>query len=317
MRAWRFEEFGGPEVLHLGTVDTPQAGAGEVLVRVEATGLNPMDLANLQGAFGGQLPRTAGRDFAGTVAGGDLDGVAVWGTPQGFAADRDGSLAEYVTVPADWVARRPRSLSPAQAAAHGIPTLTAWEAIVSIGRVQPGERVLITGVTGAVGRMAAQVAAWSGARVIGASRHSGSPVRGVHDMLHLDAADLADAVQDVTEGRGADLVLDTVGGDFFAPSVQAQANPGRQVAMFSAEPTVSFDLAEFFHGRRRLIGLDTLQLTGVETAHALTQAGRGFDSGALEPLDVDEWSFDDAGEALAVLASPPDGRPAGRQVIVL
>jgi NADPH2:quinone reductase len=111
MKALRFETYGSPTVLSMQDIDVPIPGEGEVLVQVHASGLNPSDIWNVAGRFGAVLPRTPGRDFAGVVvAGGEHAGKQVWGSGAGFGITRDGSHAQFVTLPAAWLVEKPAHL---------------------------------------------------------------------------------------------------------------------------------------------------------------------------------------------------------------
>ena len=145
MKALRFAEFGEPSILKVEEVALPVPREGEVLVRVAAAAINPSDAKNVAGAFKvTTLPRTPGRDFAGTVvSGGRHEGLEVWGSAPGSGSVRDGSHAEYVVVPEVAAAPKPLSLTMAQAAALGVPYLTAWAALVGAAQIQAGETVVI------------------------------------------------------------------------------------------------------------------------------------------------------------------------------
>jgi len=179
MKALRFAEFGPPSVLRIEEVAIPEPGEGEALVHVKAAGINPSDIGNVSGHFKATtLPRTPGRDFAGTfVKGKHHQGEEVWGIAPKLGIVHDGSHAEYVVVPAETVSLKPKSLSMAQAAAIGIPYITAWASVVSAAQIQPGETILIVGAAGAVGQAATQIANGKQARVIGAAATS-DPIPG-------------------------------------------------------------------------------------------------------------------------------------------
>src|ERR1700685_2687663 len=128
MKALRFAEFGPPSVLRIQEVAIPEPGEGEALVQVKAAAINPSDIGNVAGRFKRTtLPRIPGRDFAGiAVRGTHHEGAEVWGSSAKLGIVRDGSHAEYVVVPAETLSLKPTTLSMAQAAAIGIPYITAW-----------------------------------------------------------------------------------------------------------------------------------------------------------------------------------------------
>jgi NADPH:quinone reductase-like Zn-dependent oxidoreductase len=239
-----------------------------------------------------------GRDYAGVVVGGDAEkGTEVWGSGAGFGAARDGAHAEYIVVPADSIAPKPPQLSMEQAAAIGVPYLAAWMALVTDGNIQAGETVLIVGVSGAVGRAATQIAHWKKARVIGASTHSENSSK-ADDVINTTTDDLARKARALTSGKGVDLVLDAVGGPMFEPSLKSLRQGGRQMAISSTKDRrVSFDLVDFYHNSSRLIGVDTMKLTGPEIAKLMNDLRVGFQEGHLEPPAITTWPFARAVEA--------------------
>src|SRR5882672_9865564 len=151
MKALQFSAYGPPAVLSVKEIPKPEARKGEVLIQIKATAINPSDVKNVAGHFKASLPRVPGRDFAGVVVAGDAEkGLEVWGSGAGFGVARDGAHAEFLVLPAEWISRKPPQLSMEQAAASGVPYLTAWSTLVGAGHVQQGETVLIVGVAGAV-----------------------------------------------------------------------------------------------------------------------------------------------------------------------
>ena len=180
MKALRFSKFGPPSVLTIEEIPRPEPRAGEALVQVKAAAINPSDVKNVAGHFPATtLPRTPGRDFSGIVVPGTkYQGQEVWSSGPGLGITRDGAQSEYVTVPEEVLALKPRTLSLEQAAAIGVPFITAWVALVRAAELQPGETILIIGAAGAVGQAATQIANWRKARVLGAARSS-DPIPGL------------------------------------------------------------------------------------------------------------------------------------------
>jgi NADPH:quinone reductase-like Zn-dependent oxidoreductase len=300
MRALRFEKTGSLDDLSIRELPMPTPAAGEVLVRVKAAAVNPSDVKNVEGKMHEtSVPRTPGRDFAGVVAGGsdELSGQSVFGAGGNLGFGRDGSHAEYVAVPANAVLPLPRNLSFEQAAAIGVAYITAWAALVNAARIQPGETALILGTTGAVGSAAARVAHELGARVIGTARRASDiPATGllpVDEWIDLETTDLATGVRAVTNGRGAEVVFDVVGGGMFEKCLAAVAWRGRQIAISSSpEPRVSFNLVDFYHNESRLLGVDSLKLSFEETANILRQLTPGIEAGRFQPPPVEAFSLE-------------------------
>jgi NADPH:quinone reductase len=304
MQALRFSEFGPPSVLRIEEIAIPDPGEGEVLVHVQAAGINPSDIGNVAGRFKKTtLPRTPGRDFAGVVVKGNRhEGKEVWGSGPDLGIVRDGSHAEYVVVPAEMVSLKAKSLSMAQAAAIGVPYITAWASIVGAAQIRPGETILIVGVAGAVGQAATQIANWKEARVIGADSLS-DPIPGTESVISTKTEDLRERVFELTAGRGADVVFDTVGGPMFEPALQSLRYGGRQVAISSRDPRVSFNLADFYHNYSRLLGVDSYGLTSREIAEIESELQPGFETGVLTPPPIEIVPFEKAVDAYNRMAA--------------
>jgi NADPH:quinone reductase-like Zn-dependent oxidoreductase len=171
MKAVRFHEFGGPEVLRYEDADQPVAGAGQVLIRVAGSAFSPAD-AGIRGGtlpFPVTLPHVPGYDVSGTVEalGEGVSGFGIGDAVVGFIPmGADGSAAEYVVAPADVLVAAPSSIDLADAAALPSVALTAWQALFDLGGLEAGQRLLISGAGGAVGGYAIQLAKRAGAHVI-------------------------------------------------------------------------------------------------------------------------------------------------------
>lgn len=244
MRAVVLDRFGDPGVLRLGEVETPRPGAGEVLVRVHASGTNPVDAKIRQAGAWAQIPLPAvlGYDASGTVEeagpGADLEpGEEVWLTPEIFG-NRHGSYAELLVAPARIVGRKPAALSHEQAAAVPLAGGTAWEAIVRRLRVRAGETVLVHAGAGGVGSFAVQFAKVLGARVLATAGPSGQDTLrelGADVALDYRADDVVAAAAAENDGSGVDAVLDAVGGETIARSIEATRPFGRLATILGAQ----------------------------------------------------------------------------------
>lgn len=312
VKAVRFDRYGPPSVLKVEQRDRPVPGPGEALIEIKAAAINPSDVKNVAGAFKSPLPRTPGRDYAGTVVAGEGSGREVWGSGAGFGVERDGSHAQFIVVPADWLADKPRQLSMSAAASVGVPFVVAWQGLIDAAGLQSGETVLVTGAGGAVGRAVTQIAHWRGARVLGADiadRATGADV-----TINVKQEDLVASTQAATGGAGVDLVFDAVGGALFEKALQSLRIGGRQVVITSTgERRVCFDLMDFYHRCLRLIGVDSLKLSGARIAAIMNALKPGFESGQLQASAVKEWPLDEAPDAYGVVAR---GAGAVKQVLV-
>ena len=298
MKALRFETYGPPSVLSVAEMPEPEPAAGEVVIQVKASAVNPSDVKNVAGHFKSPLPRIPGRDFAGVVVAGNAKkGLEVWGTGPGFGVARDGAHAQLIVLPADWIAAKPANLSMERASTIGVAYLTSWSALVTAGNVQPGETVLIVGVSGAVGQAATQIAHWKQARVIGASTSSDNPAK-ADVLINTTTQQLDQAVRELTDGKGADLVLDAVSGPMFEPALKSLRQGGRAIAITAGKDRrVSFDLVDFYHNQLRLIGVDSVKFSGPEIVATMNCLRAGFEEGRLQAPEVATWALDRAVEA--------------------
>jgi NADPH:quinone reductase-like Zn-dependent oxidoreductase len=220
MKAVVLDEFGSAPVLR--SVERPAPAPGEVVVRVEASGVNPLDLKIIAGAAGHarvQPPMILGIDLAGVVTElgegvrGFRVGDEVYGMTGGVGS-RPGSLAEYSAVDADLLAAKPARLSMAEAAALPLASITAWEGLVDRGGVKPGQRVLVQGGAGGVGHVAVQLALARGAVVFATG--TGDSLRVIRDLgaepVDYRATPVAEYTARATGDEGFDVIFDTVGG---------------------------------------------------------------------------------------------------------
>jgi NADPH:quinone reductase len=314
MKALRFAEFGPPSVLRIEQVAIPEPGEGQALVRVKAAAINPSDIGDVAGRFEKTtLPRTPGRDFAGVVVKGKQpEGEEVWGSAPDLGIVHDGSHAEYVVVPSETLSPKPKSLSMAQAAAIGIPYITAWASVVRAAQIQAGETILIVGAAGAVGQAATQIANWKKARVIGADTTS-DPIPGTEAVINTMTEDLRERVRALTAGKGVNVVFNTVAGPLFEPALQSLAFGGRQVVIASpGNPRVSFNLVDFYHNFSRLLGVDSYGLTPQQIAEIANELEAGFETGALKPPPIEIVPFDKAVDAYTRVA---DRQTKAKQVL--
>lgn len=320
MKALRFDRFGDLSVLHIEEIPTPQIGSDEVLVRVSAASINPSDVKNVQGVMEGTtLPRTPGRDFAGVVVSGpkELIGLKVFGTGGDVGFTRDGSHAEFIAVPAQGVASRPKQLSMEEAACVGVNYLAAYIGLVQVAGVRAGEFVLVTGASGGVGSAVIQLAKWKGARVIAVDRRMLSPDKlreqGIELQIDVSAQDYDSMVKQVREftgGKGANIAFDCVGGALFEPCLKSLEQHGRQVNIVSVGTRrVSFDLTDFYHHRLALYGVDTRAYDTVASAAILKELTPGFESRALRTAQIESrYPLDQGVEAYKKVDSGAKGK---------
>lgn len=317
MKAIYIDQHGVIDNVKAIEVPTPSIKDGEVLVRIEASGINPSDIESIEGRFPGSvLPRIVGRDFAGRVVDGPQGvlGADAWGTGGDLGITRNGTHAEYVALPESAVARRPKNISVQQAAIAGVPFVTAFSALFHIGGLKSGEWVIVSGAVGAVGHAAIQLAHARGAYVIALVKdetESAASVLGeVEAVARSDRKDLEDIVRKVTGGKGADLALNGVGSSVFQPLLSALAVGGRQVLYsVAAGREITLDLLTFYQHQYTISGLSTLALDATTCAAILSEIGPLFESGVIMPLSIgSEYSLDDAAIAYRHVASGSPGK---------
>lgn len=315
MRAVRFKAFGDPSVLEVAEIAAPAIGETTALIRTMAASINPSDVKNVGGAMKQTtLPRTPGRDFAGVVEAGPAEwiGTAVWGTGGDTGFTRDGTHAEMIAVPVASLRRKPDTLSFDQAASVGVNYMAAWRGLEAAG-LGAGETVLLIGAGGGVGGAAAQIARRIGARVIGADRHAphpDAPILGSADKLIIGAEDLPAEVRATTDGKGADVVFDLVGGIMFRNAVDSLALRGRLIEIAATgRREVSFDLADFYHNESCLYGIDTLKYDLTASAAVLEALTPGFVAGDYRAAPITETcGLGDAQQAYRKVAAGSAGR---------
>ena len=217
MKAVRMHHYGGADVLRFENAPRPEPGDGELLIRVHAAAVHPVDWkireGNLTARLAYPLPFIPGWDVSGTVAAAGpgvtkfQKGNEVFSRPD---IARNGAYAEYIVVRESEVALKPKSVDDLHAAAIPLAALTAWQGLFEIGGLRAGQRILIHGASGGVGNFAVQLAKWTGAHVIGtASRRNQSFLRelGVDEPIDYEKTRFEDVVHEV------DVVFDTIGGE--------------------------------------------------------------------------------------------------------
>ncbi|WP_415762853.1 zinc-dependent alcohol dehydrogenase family protein [Pseudomonas sp. CP4] len=240
MKAMILKSFGGPDSFELSDVPKPVPQAGQVLVRVHATSINPLDYQVRRGDYPDlvPLPAITGHDVSGVVeavgpgVSAFAPGDEVWYTPQIF--DGQGSYAEYHVAAESIIARKPASLSHLEAASLSLVGGTVWEALTVRAVLRVGESILIHGGAGGVGHVAIQVAKAMGARVFTTVREANAEfVRslGADVVIDYTQEDYVEAIMRETAGHGVDVVFDTIGGDTLSRSADALAQLGRVVSI--------------------------------------------------------------------------------------
>jgi NADPH2:quinone reductase len=233
MKAIQCQEWGGPDKLRLVEVPLPEPKAGEVRLRVNAAGVNFPDALIIQKKYQMQppLPFTPGSEVAGTV---DALGAGVTNLKPGdrvIAFVGLGAFAEYVCAPAAQTIPIPAALSDEVAAAFTLTYATSHHALFDRAQLKAGETLLVLGAGGGVGLSAVELGKLAGARVIAAAstdeKLAAARAHGADELINYSSADLRDSVKTLTDGKGADVVYDPVGGAYSEPALRSLAWRGR------------------------------------------------------------------------------------------
>ncbi|WP_206832362.1 NAD(P)H-quinone oxidoreductase [Alicyclobacillus fructus] len=293
MLAVMLKSFGGPEVLDIGEVETPSPGPGEVLVRVRATALNRADLLQRRGLY---PPPPGASEILGLEMAGDVEALGP-GVSSVQVGDRvaallpGGGYAQYAVVPAGMLIRLPDALSYEQGAAIPETFLTAYLNLFVLGRLSPGETVLVHAGASGVGTSAIQLIRLAGARSIVTA---GSPDK-IAKCLELGAVagwnyhdgSFVDFVRRETGGRGADIILDFVGAPYFHDNLRALAVDGRLIVIGTMGGTKvdGLDLGHILAKRQQIIGT-ALRSRSLEAKIELTAAFVAFAYDALAKGEI-------------------------------
>ena len=329
MKAVRFHEFGGIDVLRVEEVEDPRPGPGEVLVRIRASALNHLDVDVRDGTsrFPVQFPHTLGVELAGDVE--ELgDGVEGWAVgdrvnpyimdtcgecrycatgrenlclaPGFISFTTGGGYAERVVVKARNLIPIPDSVSYEDAAALQVAFATSWHMLFTRGNLRAGETVMINSVGSGIGSAAVQLARIAGAFVIGnASSDEKLDLAqdlGMDEGINHRTEDVVARIMELTDDRGVDLVYEHVGGELFQKGLDSLTKDGRLVICggHSGE-VVPLDIIPFFRGQKSVIGSFTY--TREEVKKSFDLAARRL----VKPLIHQTFPLDDAGEAMATM----------------
>ncbi|WP_328580717.1 NADP-dependent oxidoreductase [Streptomyces sp. NBC_00370] len=301
MRAVRQHTFGGPQVLRIDRAPRPEPLWTEVLVRVSAAGVNPVDAKTREGggisSAQGGLPMTLGWDVSGVVeeVGSGVTRFAPGDEVYGMVNfPRVGAgYAEYVTADSGQLGRKPGSLTHTEAAALPLAALTAWQSLVNVGGVGPGSRVLVHGAAGGLGHLAVQIARARGAAYLyGTVRGDASALRamGLDEPIDYTRARFENAARDV------DVVIDTVGGEYGLRSLDTMRSGGVLVSL--PEPPEPQAVRE---AERR--GLRAVSLTVEADRADLESITALVEAGALRPTLAEVLPLDQAAKAHELIES--------------
>lgn len=311
MRAIRVREFGGPEVMRLEDVPDPAPGAGQVVVRVRAAGVNPVDTYIRSGSYAVKpaLPYTPGLDAAGTVesVGPDVQSVRK-GDRVFVAGTLSGAYAELARCQASQVYPLPERVSYAQGAAVHVPYATACRALFFLrARALPGETVLVHGASGGVGVAATQLARAHGMTVIGtAGTDRGRKLvaeQGAHHVVDHHAPNYLDQILALTNGRGVDFILEMLANVNLAQDLSILAKGGR-VAVIGSRGKIEIDPRMTMMRDATILGMTLMNTSEEESARIHRALVAGLENGTLRPVVGQEMPLADAPGAHQAVMEP-------------
>ena len=321
MKAYRVHEYGEAAQFIEDEVDKPESKQGHVVIEVKATSLNPIDHKLLRKDLGinPALPGTLHMDVSGVITemgdsitnfevGDEVYGCA--GGVKGMAGNIEGALADFMLADVNLIAQKPKTLSFSEAAALPLVAITAWEGLFDRAHINPDSHVLIHAGTGGVGHMGIQFAKQNGARVATtvSSEEKGKIAKklGADDIIFYRDEMVESYTQSLTEGKGFDVVFDTIGGENLDKSLKAARCSGQVISIIG---TNKHNLSPM-HMKGlslHLVFMLLPMLTGEGRAHhnfILKEVAKWIDDGSVRPLIHEEkFKFDQANEAHALFAS--------------
>lgn len=307
MKAVQIHHYGGPEALVYEDVPMPAINDDDVLIKVEAASINPIDWkvrSGLRKDPNRHLPLILGWDVSGVIErlGKNVTdfqpGDQVYSRPD---VTRNGAYAEYIAVRASEIALKPQSLEYSKAAAVPLAGITAWQGLFTHGKLQKGQKVLIQGASGGVGTLAVQLAKWAGAYVIGTAS-----AKNVEFLRQLGADEVIDYEKEHFENKlhNIDLVFDTIGGDTQIKSLNVLKPEGILVS------TVGIKDEEMVKARG-ITGIAYMAQSSAEQLHQLAQL---IDQGRLMPIISKTFPLREAAEAQI---ESEEGHTRGKIVLIV
>jgi NADPH2:quinone reductase len=315
VKAIRVREFGPPEEMRLEEVPDPTAGPGQVLVRILAAGVNPVETYIRSGTYPRRpaLPYTPGNDAAGIV---ETVGEGVRGIAAGdriYTSETvTGAYAGLALCHASRVHPLPGNVSYAQGAAVGVPYATAWRALFQRARAVPGETVLVHGASGGVGVAAVQIARAAGLRVFGTAGTEEGIVlalrEGAHHVFDHRAAGYLDEALAATGGRGFDVILEMLANVNLANDLKA-LGPGGRVVVIGSRGTIEIDPRDAMGRDASIVGMSLFNLPDADRAVVHAALVAGLENGTLRPVIGRELPLSAAPEShVAVMAPGAKGK---------
>jgi NADPH:quinone reductase len=309
MKAIVVREFGGPDVMKLEDVPVPSPGPGQLLVKVAAVGVNPVDGYIRSGTYARKpaLPYSPGTDIAGTVEKAGEGATRFDPGARVYAHNAVGGYAEFA-ICEEWQAHLlPERVSFAQGAALGVPYATAWRALFIRAKAKAGETVLVHGASGGVGIAAVQIARAHGLEVIGtAGTSEGLAVaraQGAHHVLNHREADYLQQLRPLTAGRGADVILEMLANVNLDKDLEVLARGGR-VVVIGSRGRVEIDPRKTMGVDGAILGMTLFNADRAEFHEIHSGLVAGLENGTLTPVVSREMPLGDAVKSHVAVMEP-------------
>ncbi|RSL18386.1 NADPH2:quinone reductase [Edaphobacter aggregans] len=323
MRAMRAEQFGGYEALKLVELPKPAVTDGKVLVRITAAGVTPLDHTILIGDFHiPEKPLILGNEGAGVVEeGGGADfpagaRVMFWGT---YGAFEDGTYCEWIAVRKEDLCLIPDNVDDASAAGIPVAYLTAQVAL-TLADFRPGKTVFAPAIGGSVGNAVTQLARALGAKhaISSTTNHTKAEqakVLGFNEVIDTSVEKLTDGVRRITDGYGADIIIDGIGGEVLSEAVKTLAPGGSLITLgYSASRKTTIDVTSLIVSQTSIRGFNMFSQPQAIIADAWKSIAALLQSGTIKPIVAKTFPLVEAAEALRYLV---EGRPFGRVVLTV
>ena len=310
MKAIRVHEFGGPDVLRLEEVPTPQPGPGQVLVRMHATGVNPVETYIRAGKYPRlpELPYTPGNDGAGVVeqVAPDVNQFKV-GDRVYTAGSVSGTYAEFALCKAEQVHPLPAKVSFAHGAAVGTPYATAYRGLFQRANAKPGETVLVHGASGGVGTAAVQLARARGLRVLGTAGsdegHKLAREQGAHEVFDHHAPEHFEQIMKATNGRGVDVIVEMLANVNLGKDLTILAKNGR-VVVIGSRGSVEINPRDTMQRDADIRGMVLPNTPAADMASIHAALVASLENGTLRPVIGKEFPLSEAAEAHRAVMEP-------------
>jgi NADPH2:quinone reductase len=292
-------------------VEKPNINSNQCLIEIKGSCINPSDAKGLLGVMPDLTwPRIPGRDYSGVVIEGPdhLVGKEVWGGGSGpIGMARDGAHAEYLAIDVDAVSLKPENISFLEAGGIGVPFTAAYMGLIDGANVKEDDYVVVFGANGNVGQAVIQLATQNGAKAIGIdlgnnkyTGHASKPV----NFIEGEKENIVEEILARTNGKGADIIFNTVGSPCFEAANKSLAKEGRQIIISTIKKDVTLDLRQFYRGNHRLIGVSNMDLTETQAAEILNKLIPGFENNTLQAYPISDeviFNLKDAQKAYEIV----------------